>query len=172
MELDAIVARVREIGCPLVELTGGEPLTHPNAFVLARMLVDEGFTLLVETSGSEDISALPPAAHVIMDLKCPGSGECEKNRWENLAHLDDRDEIKFVIADRADYEWARDVISRHGLDARVEQGTLGALLVSPVWGAEGPGLTRPAEWVLEDALPVRLQTQLHKYVWEPSRRGV
>lgn len=172
MELDDIVERVQAIGCPVVEITGGEPLAHPNAFILAQMLVDAGFTVLIETSGSEDISGLPPAAHVIMDLKCPGSGECERNRWENLAHLDGTDEIKFVIADRGDYEWARTTIRERGLDRRLAEGTLHALLISPVWGEDGPGLRGPAEWILEDRLPVRLQTQLHKSIWEPNRRGV
>ncbi len=172
MTLDAIVARVRELGCPLVELTGGEPLAHPNAFLLAERLLDEGFTLLVETSGSEDVSPLPPAAHVIMDLKCPGSGESHRNRWENLDHLDGDDEVKFVVKDRDDYLWARHAIREHGLDRRVREGTLRALLLSPVWGAEGPDLEELARWILEDALPVRLQLQLHKLVWGPLRQGV
>jgi 7-carboxy-7-deazaguanine synthase len=172
MTLEAILARVREVGCPLVELTGGEPLAHANALVLARRLIEEGFTVLVETSGSEDVSGLPPEAHVIMDLKCPGSGESSKNRWENLGHLGALDEVKFVVADRVDYEWARDVIAEHGLGRRVEEGTLRALLVSPVWGAEGPALEDLAAWILEDRLPVRFQTQLHKHIWGPARKGV
>lgn len=172
ISLEDIVGRVREIGCPVVEITGGEPLAHPNAFVLVDRLVREGYTVLIETSGSEDVSPLPPEAHVIMDLKCPGSGEVERNRWENLAHLDGRDEIKFVVADRADYEWAREVIEKRDLASRVGTGTLRALLVSPVWGADGPGLESLARWILEDGLPVRLQTQLHKHIWEPDRRGV
>lgn len=172
MSLDDIVSRVREIGCPLVELTGGEPLAHPGAFVLAERLVAAGFTILVETSGSEDVSVLPPEAHVIMDLKCPGSGESSRNRWQNLEHLDEGDEIKFVVAERADYEWARDVITTRGLDERVRAGTLRALLISPVWGAEGPSLEDLATWILADGLPVRLQTQLHKHIWGPTRKGV
>ncbi len=172
IELDEILRRVREIGCPVVEITGGEPLAHPNALALAERLVREGFTTLVETSGSEDISRLPPEAHVVMDLKCPGSGESERNRWENLAHLDARDEVKFVVKDRRDYEWSRDVIRERGLDQRVEAGSLRALLVSPVWGEEGPELEALAAWILEDRLPVRFQTQLHKHIWGPARRGV
>jgi 7-carboxy-7-deazaguanine synthase len=172
MELDEIVRRVREIGTPVVEITGGEPLAHPNAFRLAQRLIEEGFTVLVETSGSEDISPLPPEAHVIMDLKCPGSGESVKNRWENLRHLDERDEVKFVVASREDYEWARDTIRREGLDARVRNGTIRAILVSPVWGEEGPDLEALADWILEDRLPVRLQLQLHKQIWGPLKRGV
>jgi 7-carboxy-7-deazaguanine synthase len=172
MSLDEIVARVRGIGCDLVKITREEPLAHPNAFALADRLVAEGFTLLVETSGSEDISSLPPEAHVIMDLKCPGSGECGKNRWENLPHLDERDEIKFVVKDREDYEWSRGAIRERGLDRRVREGSLRALLISPVWGDEGPDLEALAGWILEDALPVRLQTQLHKHIWGPTRTGV
>jgi 7-carboxy-7-deazaguanine synthase len=172
MTLDAILERVREIGCPVVEITGGEPLAHPNAYVLARQLVDAGFTVLVETSGSEDVAPLPDEVHVIMDLKCPGSGESARNRFENLDLLEAGDEVKFVIADREDYDWARDVVLARGLDRRVGEGSLRALLFSPVWGAGGPGLEMLAGWVLEDRLPVRVQTQLHKHIWDPSRRGV
>jgi len=172
MGLEAIVDRVRSLGGPLVELTGGEPLAHPNAFRLADRLLEEGFTVLVETSGSEDVSPLDPRVHVIMDLKCPGSGESARNRWENLEHLDHRDEVKFVVKDRTDYEWARDVILERGLDRRVREGSLRALLVSPVWGDEGPDLEALAGWILEDGLPVRFQTQLHKLIWGPLRKGV
>ena len=172
MALADIVARVREVGCPVVEITGGEPLAHPNAYVLAGQLIDEGFTVLVETSGSEDVAALPEDVHVIMDLKCPGSGETSRNRYENLEVLDARDEVKFVIADRGDYEWARDTVRARGLDRRVREGSLRALLFSPVWGTGGPGLESLAEWVLKDGLPVRVQTQLHKHIWDPARRGV
>jgi 7-carboxy-7-deazaguanine synthase len=172
MEVEEIVSRVRAIGCPVVEITGGEPLIHRNAFLLADRLLEEGFTVLVETSGSEDISGLDPRVHVIMDLKCPGSGESARNRWENLEHLDHRDEVKFVVADRADYEWARDVIRERGLDRRVAEGSLRALLISPVWGEAGPDPEALAGWILEDRLPVRFQTQLHKHIWGPERKGV
>ena len=168
--LDAIVAKVRSIGTPLVEITGGEPLVHPNAFRLAEMLLNNGFTVLVETSGSIDVAPLDPRAHKIMDLKCPGSGEVDKNLWDNLHQLTERDEVKFVVADRTDYEWTRDVIRERELDRRLEDGTLAALLVSPVW--DGLDLADLARWVLEDRLPVRLQTQLHKHIWDPDARGV
>ncbi len=168
--LDAIVAKVRSIGTRLVEITGGEPLVHPNAFRLAEMLLNDGFTVLVETSGSVDVAPLDPRAHKIMDLKCPGSGEVDKNLWDNLDQLTVRDEVKFVLADRTDYEWTRDVIRERELDRRLEDGTLAALLVSPVW--DGLDLADLARWVLEDRLPVRLQTQLHKHIWEPDARGV
>ena len=170
--VEKILARVHEIGCPVVELTGGEPLAHANTFVLADQLISAGFTVLVETSGSEDISRLDRRAHVIMDLKCPGSGESSKNRWENLGHLDKRDEIKFVVSNRDDYEWSRRVISERELDRRVREGSLNALLISPVWQSDGLGLEELSEWVLQDRLPVRVQTQLHKHIFDPTRRGV
>lgn len=171
MTLDAILERVRAFPTRLVEITGGEPLVHRNAFELARRLLDEGYTVLVETSGSEDIAPLDPRVHVIMDLKCPGSGEEHRNRWSNLEHLDARDEVKFVVADRRDYEWAREVIRTRGLDRRVADGSLRALLISPVWGSESL-LEEMAGWILEDGLPVRFQLQLHKIIWGAERTGV
>jgi 7-carboxy-7-deazaguanine synthase len=170
MSLEALMARVREIGTPLVEITGGEPLIHRNAFVLTERLLDEGYTVLVETSGAVDVAPLDGRAHKIMDLKCPGSGEVERNLWSNLDHLTPRDEIKFVIANRQDYEWARDVIRTRGLDQRVERGELRALLFSPVW--ESMDFRELAEWVLEDQLPVRYQIQLHKIIWGANVHGV
>ena len=170
--LEHILERVRVIDCPLVQITGGEPLVHPNTFELARRLLSEGYTVLIETSGSEDISTLDPRAHVIMDLKCPGSGESPRNRWENLNYLDGSDEIKFVVSDRTDYEWSRGIITERGLDRRVREGSLNAVLISPVWGSDGPNLEDLAGWVLEDRLTVRIQTQLHKHIWDPTRRGV
>ena len=170
MTLDAIVARVREWGSPLVEVTGGEPLAHPNAFPLVRMLLDEGCTVLVETSGAFDVAPLDPRAHKIMDLKCPGSGESARNLWANLDHLTERDEVKFVVKDREDYLWTRDVIRERGLDRRVAEGSLRALLVSPVWGEVD--LEALAGWILEDRLPARFQIQLHKLIWGPTRTGV
>jgi len=170
MTLDEIVEKVEAFPTRLVEITGGEPLAHRNSVPLARMLLDRGFTVLVETSGSEDISPLDPRVHVIMDLKCPGSGEEARNRWENLAHLDSRDEVKFVVADREDYVWAREVIRSRGLDRRVHEGSLRALLISPVWG--GVDLEALSGWILEDGLPVRFQVQLHKLIWGPERTGV
>jgi 7-carboxy-7-deazaguanine synthase len=170
MTLAEILARVRELDTPVVEVTGGEPLAHASAFTLVRMLLDEGYTVLVETSGACDVSPLDPKAHKIMDLKCPGSGESARNLWANLDHLTERDEVKFVVRDRADYEWTRGVIRERGLDRRVADGTLRALLVSPVWGEVD--LEALAGWILEDRLPVRFQVQLHKVVWGPARTGV
>ncbi len=170
MSFDEILAGVRGHGCGLVELTGGEPLAQAGAFDLVDRLLEEGFTVLVETSGAIDIASLDPRAHRIMDLKCPGSGEVARNLWSNLAHLTARDEVKFVIGDRADYEWARDVITGRGLADRIRDGSLNALLMSPVWGEVN--LEEMVGWILDDGLPVRFQTQLHKHIWGPDKKGV
>jgi 7-carboxy-7-deazaguanine synthase len=170
MTIGQIVDEVRERPARLVEITGGEPLAQPAAGALADALLAEGFTVLVETSGAVDVSGLDERVHKIMDLKCPGSGESARNLWANLDHLTSRDEVKFVVKDRADYEWARDVIRHRGLDRRIEEGSLRALLMSPVWG--DVDLEALAGWILEDALPVRFQLQLHKLVWGPDRAGV
>lgn len=170
LSLDAIIERVRDIGTPLVEITGGEPLIHRNAFTLAERLLDQGFTVLVETSGAIDIGPLDPRAHRIMDLKCPDSGEESRNLWSNLDHLTARDEVKFVIASRRDYEWARDLIRERGLGRRVADGTLRAILFSPVW--DSMDFRQLADWILEDRLPVRYQIQLHKVIWGANVPGV
>jgi 7-carboxy-7-deazaguanine synthase len=170
MTLDQIVARVDEIGTRVVEITGGEPLVHRNAFVLTERLLDEGYTVLVETSGAIGIGPLDPRAHRIMDLKCPGSGESSKNLWSNLEHLTARDELKFVVKDRSDYEWAREVIRERELNRRLEEGTLRAIHLSPVWGELE--LSALAGWILEDRLPVRYQIQLHKVIWGANVPGV
>lgn len=165
-----IIQDVEAIGTRLVEITGGEPLIHPGAFTLVHDLLERGYTVLVETSGAIDVSALDPRARKIMDLKCPGSGESERNLWSNLDHLTPLDEIKFVVADQADYEWARDVIRERGLDDRVRAGGINALLISPVWGKiDNEALSA---WILEDRLPVRFQIQLHKLIWGPDTIGV
>jgi len=170
LALDDIVAEVRSIETNLVEITGGEPLVHPNAFRLIEILLNDGFTVLVETSGAVDVAPLDPRAHKIMDLKCPGSGEVEKNLWKNLDQLTVRDEVKFVVADRADYEWTKDIISKHQLDIMLKERRLGALLISPVWGSLDLAIV--ANWILEDNISIRLQTQLHKHIWDPNTRGV
>lgn len=168
--VEKLVARAREIGTPLVEVTGGEPLVHPGAFRLCALLADAGFTVLVETSGAVDVAGLDPRVHKIMDLKCPGSGESRRNLWANLDHLTELDEVKFVVAHRADYEWARSTIAERGLDEAVRTGRLRAVLVSPVWGSvEWAEL---ASWILADGLPVRLQLQLHKLLWGAEATGV
>jgi 7-carboxy-7-deazaguanine synthase len=167
---DEILEEVARHPTKLVEITGGEPLSHPGSVRLADLLLGAGYTVLIETSGAFDVSALDPHVHKIMDLKCPGSGEAHRNLWSNLEHLTERDEVKFVVADRADYEWTRDVVRERGLDRRIAEGTLRALLVSPVWGRLD--LEALAGWVLEDGLPVRLQVQLHKLIWGAERIGV
>ena len=168
--LAEIIQKVDTFRTRLVEITGGEPLAHPNAFKLVALLLDKGFTVLVETSGAIDISPLDPRTHRIMDLKCPGSGEVEGNLWENLSHLTERDEVKFVVADRTDYEWARDKIRQHGLDRQAKEGRLCAILMSPAWAILHP--SQLADWILDDRLPVRFQTQLHKHIWAPDAQGV
>lgn len=168
--LEEILRRVTDYSCTLVEITGGEPLIHPNAFQLAEELLDRGFTVLVETSGAVDIGPLDPRTHTIMDLKAPGSGEERKNLWSNLTHLSHRDEVKFVLKNRTDFDWACAVIREHGLQCQVLEGKLKALLFSPVWGELDPETL--SDWLLEEALPVRLQIQLHKLIWDPSTRGV
>lgn len=163
VSIDEILARVRAYGCSLVEVTGGEPLAQPEAFDLIRTLCDEGFEVLIETSGSIDISPVDGRARLILDLKCPGSGEEEKNLWSNLDRLRPQDEIKFVIADRQDYEWALGVIETYQLQHRT-------ILFSPVW--EEMPMRELAEWMLADRVPARFQTQLHKHIWGPDVTGV
>ena len=170
VELSEIIARVEQIGTRLVEITGGEPLIHRNAFVLAERLLELDYTVLVETSGAIDVAPLDPRVHKIMDLKCPGSGEEARNLWSNLDHLTERDELKFVIKDRRDYEWARTVVQERGLAERAVKGSLRAILFSPVWDALD--FRELAEWVLEDRLPVRYQVQLHKIIWGANVPGV
>ena len=170
LAIDDVMETVRGIGTPLVEITGGEPLIQQGAFDLAEQLLEEGFTVLVDTSGALDVAPLDPRAHKIMDLKCPGSGEVERNLWSNLDHLTARDEVKFVVADREDYKWARGVIRDRGLDKAVVDGRLRALLISPAWDAID--FQELAGWILEDGLPVRLQPQLHKLIWGPDTPGV
>ena len=164
MPLSEIIVQVLEYDCPLVEITGGEPLLQPHVFPLMTRLCDLGKQVLLETSGAVDVAAVDPRVVKIMDLKCPSSGETERNRYENLRHLDKKDELKFVIADRADYDWARQCLATHG---PVGAGTV---LFSPVWGRLP--LNDLAAWVLADRLPVRLQTQWHKTIWDPQTRGV
>lgn len=170
MTLDEIIAKCDEIGTRVVEITGGEPLIHRNAFVLARMLLDRGYTVLVETSGAIDVSPLDPRVHKIMDLKCPGSGEESRNLWSNLDHLTSCDEVKFVIKDRTDYEWARAVVLERGLAEKKARGELREILFSPVW--EAVDFSQLAQWILEDKLPVRYQIQLHKVIWGANVPGV
>lgn len=163
--ISEVVEQVLRCEVPLVEITGGEPLVQANCGRLCQELLDRGKTVLVETSGAYDIDLVPRECVRIMDLKCPGSGEMERNMWENLERLTLNDEVKFVVTDRRDYEWAREVTLTHRLHERVR-----CVLFSPVFG-EQP-LRYLAEWICEDRLPVRMQLQLHKYIWDPQARGV
>jgi 7-carboxy-7-deazaguanine synthase len=165
MGLDDILARVKAHNCPMVEVTGGEPLMQPATPELLKNLCEEGYTVLLETGGHRDISVVDPRVHRIMDLKSPDSGMVEKNRWENMAHLTPRDEVKCVIASRGDYEWARDKVREYDLSSKVK-----AVLFSPVFGKINP--QEIVEWILEDQLPVRFQLQMHKFIWEPTQKGV
>jgi 7-carboxy-7-deazaguanine synthase len=163
MTLDQIIGEVEEYNCELVELTGGEPLLQPEIYELATRLADSGHTVLIETGGHRDISKLDPRVIRIMDLKCPASGECERNLWSNLEHLRPVDEVKFVIADRPDYEWTLRTIREHRLEDRVK------LLISTAFGMIEP--SQVVAWMLEDKLCARFQLQLHKYIWSPEARG-
>ncbi|MCE9590879.1 MAG: 7-carboxy-7-deazaguanine synthase QueE [Planctomycetes bacterium] len=174
--IDGLVAEVESHATPLVEVTGGEPLLQPDVHELMRRLCDAGKTVLLETSGACDISPCDPRVIRIMDLKTPGSGEAGRNLWSNLDHLTPRDEVKIVVCDRTDYEWAKDVITKHRLHERVRAVLLAAVApVAPgleIAGSPGLALRDLAEWVLADHLPVRMQTQLHKLIWDPLTRGV
>ena len=164
MTLDDIVAKVRSFEGSLVEVTGGEPLLQPNVLPLLTRLCDLGKTVLLETSGTLDVAPVDPRVVKIMDLKCPSSGEAAKNRYANLRHLTKVDEVKFVIADRTDYDWAKRIIADEQLNQRC------VVLFSPV--VERLPLRTLADWILADHLPVRLQTQWHKLIWGAAARGV
>ena len=165
MSIDDVVKAVDDYGCPLVEITGGEPLLQDDVYPLMERLLEAGHTVMLETGGHRPIDRVPADVVKIVDVKCPGSGEADKNDWSNLGRLAPHDEIKFVIKDRADYDYARDVIGRHGLLNRCA-----AILFSPVHGVLAPKTL--SEWMLEDGVPARLQLQLHKYIWTPDTRGV
>jgi 7-carboxy-7-deazaguanine synthase len=163
--LDEVVGEVDRYGCSLVEVTGGEPLLQEDVYPLMQTLLDRGKTVLLETGGHRSTERVPADVVTILDVKCPGSGEVERNDWSNLARLRPHDEVKFVVKDRGDYEFARDVIARHELAGRAA-----AIHLSPVHGVLDPKTL--SEWVLADRLPVRVQLQLHKYIWSPDTRGV
>ena len=162
--LESILNEVERYDCRLVEITGGEPLAQAEAHGLITALADRGYTVLIETSGAIDLAPVDPRAILIMDLKCPGSGMEDRNRWSNLSLLKPRDEVKFVINDRADYDWAVGIIRRHDLSDRHR------VLLSPVFGELEPQTL--ADWILADRLRVRFQLQVHKLIWDPAMRGV
>jgi 7-carboxy-7-deazaguanine synthase len=165
MTVVEVISEVERIGrnCRLVQLTGGEPLLQKDIGRLAQQLLDRGYTVLCETSGSLDVGKLPAEVVKIMDIKCPGSGEVDRNRWSNLEKLGPEDEVKFVIRDRTDYDWALAVIEERCLAGR-------KLLFAPVWGQLQPRAL--ADWMLRDGVPARLQAQLHKLIWSPDEAGV
>jgi 7-carboxy-7-deazaguanine synthase len=163
--VDALVETVAAYGTRLVCVTGGEPLLQPNVHGLITRLLDTGYTVTLETGGQRDISAVDSRVHRIVDLKAPGSGEVERNLWANIEHLGSRDEVKAVLASREDYVWALERVREHRLHERVA-----AVLFSPVHGRLAPDTL--AAWILEDRAPVRLQLQLHKYLWGADARGV
>ena len=164
MGIDAILEVVSAYQCKLVEITGGEPLFQPNVHELMTRLCDEGFEVLLETGGSLEISNVDPRVKRIVDFKCPSSKMVKKNRWENVNYLADKDEVKFVIGTREDYEWAKNMIDLYQVHHRC------AVLMSVVFGVLEP--VQLAEWILEDKLAVRFQLQMHKYIWSPETRGV
>lgn len=164
MSFEQVLDQVRGYPCKLVEITGGEPLAQEACLPFITRLCDEGYEVLIETSGSIDIAQVDPRAKLIMDLKCPGSGMVARNRYKNIECLKPSDEVKFVLKDRHDYEWAKDQIQKHELASKC------GVLMSPVFG-ELDNLDL-AQWVLDDGLDVRYQLQLHKYIWDPQTRGV
>ena len=165
ISLDDVMDQIREFGCKLVEVTGGEPLAQDEAFTLIERLCSEGYEVLVETGGYISTERVDPRAKIILDVKCPSSGEEARNCWSNLERLrPDKDEVKFVIASLEDWTYARQVIGHCKLDTRAK------ILISPAWGAID--LKHVADWVSASGLDVRLQLQLHKYIWGPEARAV
>ena len=165
MTIDAVLEEVGRLGCRLVEITGGEPLLQAESVPLMERLLDEGFEVLLETGGHVPIEGVPERVVRIVDVKCPASGEAHRMHWPNLDALSAQDEVKFVIQDRRDFEYACDVVVRHDLAARTA-----AVLFSPVHGVlEAEALAR---WIIEGRVPARLQLQAHKYIWSPETRGV
>ena len=163
--IDEVLGEVDRFDCELVEVTGGEPLLQEDVYPLMDRLLEGGKTVLLETGGHRSTARVPEQVVTILDIKCPGSGEAERMDWTNVERLRPHDEVKFVVKDRADYEYAREVIARHDLPRRAA-----AIHLSPVHGVLDPKML--SEWVLADHLPVRLQLQLHKYIWDPATRGV
>jgi 7-carboxy-7-deazaguanine synthase len=164
--IGAIMEKVREFGCRLVEVTGGEPLAQREAFDLIKTLCDEHYEVLIETGGYVSTESLDERAKIILDVKCPASGEADRNHWPNLARLrPECDEVKFVVADKSDWEFAVRIIDEHDLERRTR-----AILISPAW--EQIDLKDLANWIAESGINLRLQLQMHKYIWGPEVRGV
>ena len=164
MSIDEILQKVESFGIHLIEITGGEPLMQDNVYTLMRRLIEKGYKVMLETGGSISLERVPKDVIKIMDLKCPGSGEQEKNNLDNLKLLVPHDEVKFVILDKKDYEWSRDIIKKFKINETAH------ILLSPVF--DKLELKEMVKWILEDRLPVRLQTQLHKIIWDKNKIGV
>ena len=165
MSVEEVLARVRELGGKLVEITGGEPLLQKEVYALTEQLLAESYQVLIETSGERFVGDLPAAAVKIVDVKCPGSGESGKFCLDNLAVLDHKDQVKFVILDEADYLYAREFLARHDLRGKVDE-----VIFSPVFGPMSPRTL--TEWILRDNLDVRLGLQLHKFIWASEMQGI
>jgi 7-carboxy-7-deazaguanine synthase len=166
ISIDEVMKQVRDFGCRLVEVTGGEPLAQREAFDLIKRLCDESYEVLIETGGYVSTEELDQRAKIILDVKCPASGEAERNHWPNLTRLrPDLDEVKFVVADRGDWEFTRKVVEAYQLEKRAR-----AILISPAW--EQINLQELANWIMESGMNARMQLQMHKYIWGPDVRGV
>ena len=164
LTIEEIIGEVKKFDCKLVEITGGEPLVQSEAIGLMSKLCDEGFEVLLETGGSLSIKEIDPRVKIIMDLKCPSSGMLKKNQYENIDFIKSSDEIKFVMGSREDYEWTKEILQKYNLTKKC------IILFSVVFGELEP--LRVVEWILEDKLDVRFQLQMHKFIWEPTTKGV
>ena len=164
MTISQILENIRQYPCRLVEITGGEPLIQKNVLPLMRQLCDERYEVMIETAGHMDISIIDSRVKIIMDVKCPTSGESGKNRWSNIDHLRPEDEVKFVVGSETDLKWAKKIVEKYAIGKRC------TVIFSPVFGKMN--YQDLAEWVLESGLPIRIQIQLHKLIWEPNTRGV
>jgi 7-carboxy-7-deazaguanine synthase len=160
---EEIITQVKSFHCNLVEITGGEPLLQKSVYPLMQALCENGFAVLLETGGHMDISGIDKRVSIIMDIKCPSSGESEKVYWPNINKLKQHDEVKFVIGDKKDFDWAKKQLEKHDIARK-------NILMAPVFGKLN--YAHLADWILKDHLPVRLQIQLHKHIWSPDTRGV
>ncbi len=162
--VDEIINEIKKYDCNLVEITGGEPLVQEESINLMKKLCNEGFDVMLETAGNMPISNIDDRVNIIMDLKCPSSGMMKKNLYENINHLKKTDELKFVIGDREDYKWTKDIMNKYNLNSKCE------ILLSVVFGELEP--LSLVNWILEDKLNVRFQLQMHKFIWHPETKGV
>ncbi len=164
MSIDEIIAKVKKYACNTVEITGGEPLLQKESLILMRRLSDDNFNVMLETSGSLSIADVDKRVKIIMDLKTPSSGMSDKNLYENISYIKKTDEIKFVIGDKADYDWTKEIISKYSLSGKCE------IILTPVFGKIEP--RKIVSWILRDKLKARFLLQMHKYIWEHDKRGV